>query len=87
MHSCVGVTTTETVDLNLKSAYVDISGSINKWTYIRSRKKGRLEHCDTFMECQSNDMFSENQSCQYGGLINCQILEGSVLPALIFQAR
>jgi len=38
MHSREGVTTTETVDPNLKSAYVDISGSINKWTYISSRK-------------------------------------------------
>lgn len=38
------------------------------------------------MACLSNDLFSENQSCQYGGLINCQILEGFVLPALIFQA-
>jgi len=86
MHSRVGVNTTETADLNLKSAYVDISGSINKWTYFRSRKEGRLEHFDTFMACQSNELFSENQPCQYGGLINCQILEGSVLPALIVQA-
>ena len=44
MHSREGITTTETVDRNLKSAYLGISGSINKRTYIRSRKEGRLEY-------------------------------------------
>jgi hypothetical protein len=86
MHSREGVTARETVDLNLKSAYVDISGSINKWTYIRSRKEDWNEQCETLMACPSNDLFSENKLCQYGGLINCQILEGCVLPALIVQA-
>lgn len=60
MHSREGVTTTETLDISLRSAYVDNSGSINKWTYIRSRREGRLEQCEAFMACPSSDLFSEN---------------------------